>query len=79
MTLMLGNYEFEVLAVPREDIKGCDGITYHCARKIEVADDLDNISRLEGAISDDGWIYETYDIANSIREKFKEQKKNPKD
>ena len=29
------------------------------------------ISHLEGAISDDGWIYEIYDIANSIREKFK--------
>ena len=31
----------------------------------------DDISKFEGAISDDGWIYETYDIANSIREKFK--------
>ena len=30
------------------------------------------ISHLEGAISDDEWIYETYDMANSIREKFKE-------
>ena len=30
----------------------------------------DDISKLEGAISDDGWIYEIYDIANSIREKF---------
>ena len=29
------------------------------------------ISHLEGAISDDEWIYETYDMANSIREKFK--------
>ena len=32
----------------------------------------DDISKLEGAISDDGWIYEIYDIANSIRDKFKE-------
>jgi len=34
----------------------------------------DDISRLEGAISDDEWIYEIYDIANSIRDKFKENK-----
>lgn len=32
----------------------------------------ENISKLEGAISDDEWIYEIYDIANSIRDKFKE-------
>lgn len=32
----------------------------------------ENISKLEGAISDDGWIYETYDLANSIRDKFNE-------
>lgn len=32
----------------------------------------DDISKLEGAISDDDWIYEIYDIANSIRDKFKE-------
>lgn len=31
----------------------------------------EEISKLEGAINDDAWIYETYDIANSIREKFK--------
>lgn len=31
----------------------------------------EDISKLEGAISDDGWIYEIYDMANSIREKFK--------
>ena len=34
----------------------------------------DDISKWEGAISDDEWIYEIYDIANSIREKFKENK-----
>lgn len=32
------------------------------------------ISHLEGAISDDEWIYKIYDIANSIRDKFKEDK-----
>ena len=32
----------------------------------------DDISKLEGAIRDDDWIYEIYDIANSIREKFKD-------
>ena len=31
----------------------------------------DDLSKLEGAIYDDGWIYDIYDIANSIREKFK--------
>jgi len=31
----------------------------------------EDISKFEGAISDDEWIYETYDMANSIREKFK--------
>lgn len=34
----------------------------------------EDISKFEGAISDDGWIYETYDIANSIREKFEKDK-----
>ena len=29
------------------------------------------ISHLEGAISDDEWIYKTYDMANSIREKLR--------
>ena len=32
------------------------------------------ISHLEGAISDDEWIYEIYDMANSIREKVKKDK-----
>jgi len=32
--------------------------------------DCEKISKLEGAISDDAWIYEIYDIANSIRDKF---------
>jgi len=31
----------------------------------------DDLYKLEGAISDDDWIYDIYDIANSIREKFK--------
>ena len=31
----------------------------------------DDLYRLEGAISDDDWIYDIYDIANSIRDKFK--------
>ena len=35
---------------------------------------IEAISHLEGAISDDEWIYEIYDIANSIREKFKKDK-----
>ena len=35
--------------------------------------DTDSLSKLEGAISDDDWIYELYDIANSIREKFKDK------
>ena len=39
--------------------------------------DCESISKLEGAISDDGWIYEIYDIADSIREKLKEQKEKP--
>lgn len=34
----------------------------------------EEISHLEGAISDDDWIYEIYDIANSIRDKFEEDK-----
>ena len=34
----------------------------------------ENISKLEGAISDDEWIYEIYDIANSIRDKFEDDK-----
>lgn len=38
----------------------------------------ESISHLEGAISDDDWIYETYDMANSIREKF-EKDEAPKD
>lgn len=36
-----------------------------------IARNTEAISHLEGAISDDGWIYETYDMVNSIREKFK--------
>ena len=36
--------------------------------------DCENISKFEGAISDDKWIYEIYDMANSIREKFKKDK-----
>ncbi len=39
--------------------------------------DCESISKLEGAISDDKWIYEIYDMADSIREKFKEQKEKP--
>ncbi len=34
----------------------------------------DDISKLEGAIRDDAWIYDIYDIANSIRDKFKDDK-----
>ncbi len=34
----------------------------------------EEISKLEGAISDDAWIYDIYDLANSIRDKFKEDK-----
>lgn len=34
----------------------------------------ESISKFEGAISDDGWIYETYDLADSIRDKFKKDK-----
>jgi len=31
----------------------------------------ESISKFEGAISDDAWIYEIYDLADSIRDKFK--------
>ena len=34
----------------------------------------DDLSKLEGAIYDDEWIYDIYDIANSIREKFEKDK-----
>lgn len=34
----------------------------------------EDISKFEGAISDDAWIYETYDLADSIRKKINENK-----